>query len=134
MASQNTWQLSWNHKNYDFKKRMQIVLENESNRTIMQSWGRGPITNIKKIAAGDIVYISCKKKCIMKGVVRKQFATYSNITPDECIKNPSVFEERHRVGLWCEIYITDVYPESEQRELRGNQNTFCNPRNAFWKN
>ena len=41
-------------QNYDFKKRMQIVLENESNRTIMQSWGRGPITNIKKIAAGDI--------------------------------------------------------------------------------
>ncbi len=28
----------------------------------------------------------------------------------------------------------EIYYDEYQRDLRGNQNTFCNPTNAFWKN
>ena len=67
-TSPKTWQLSWNNKNYDFEGRMRAAAANIVDRYIMQSWGRTSTKNIRKVSIGDILYISCKKKCIMKAV------------------------------------------------------------------
>ena len=67
------WQLSWNAKNYDAEGRMLAAAASESGKNILQSWGRSPITNIDKIKTGDIVYISCSKKCIGKAIVTQPF-------------------------------------------------------------
>ena len=60
------WQLSWNPKNYNAVERLQLALQDEKYKTITQSWGRSSTKNISKIKAGDVIYISCAKKCVAK--------------------------------------------------------------------
>jgi hypothetical protein len=127
------WQLSWNHKNYNGDGRMEAAAANASHRHMLQSWGRSSPSNIDKIAVGDTVYISCNKKCIGKAVVTRAFFSTTEIHTDEFVLNPQDHVKRNTPQLYCGLLITDQYFGDHRQDLRGNQNTFCNPTNAFWK-
>ena len=106
----------------------------EEKRNMIQSWGRSSITNIGKIKTGDTIYISCKKKCIGKAVVIQPFRQSTEIITDEFVRNQDEHEERHGNRWYCHLRIIEFYFGDYRRDLCGNQNTFCNPRTAFWKN
>ena len=129
----NIWQLSWNPKNYNSEGRMLAAAASEEKRNMIQSWGRSSITNIDKIKTGDIIYISCAKKCIGKAVVTQPFRQYTEIVNDEFVKNQEERDDRNGNRWYCNLRITEFYFGEYQRGLRGNQTTLCNPRNAFWK-
>jgi len=134
MTTNTTWQLSWNPKTYDAKKRMLAAAASESGKNMLQSWGRSSDKNISKIKVGDDIYITCGKKCIGKAVVTQPFAQYAHIETDEFVINQPEHNKRQENRWYCNLRITEIYYEEYQRDLRGNQNTFCNPTNAFWKN
>ena len=127
------WQLSWNHKNYDGEKRMLAAAADDNARNMTQSWGRSSTKNIAKIKVGDTIYISCNKKCIGKAVITKAFYQSSTIEDDDFVKNKKEHDERHGNKWYCMMRITNMYFGEHREELRGNQTTFCNPTNAFWK-
>ena len=130
----NTWQLSWNPKNYNAEGRMRAAAASENGRNMTQSWGRSSTSNINKIQVGDTIYISCNKECIGKAIVTQPFTQTSSVLTDEFVINQSEHDERHGNRWYCHLRITEVYFDEYRRELKGNQNTFCNPTNAFWKN
>ena len=129
----NIWQLSWNSKSYNAEGRMRAAATSESGKIMTQSWGRSSTTNIDKIKTGDILYISCNKKCIAKAVITQPFAQSSDILTDEFVISKQEHDERHQNRFYCQLRITEIYDGEDRKELRGNQNTFCNPTNAFWK-
>ena len=129
----NIWQLSWNSKSYNAEGRMRAAAASESGKIMTQSWGRSSTTNIDKIKTGDILYISCNKKCIAKAVITQPFAQSSDILTDEFVISKQEHDERHQNRFYCQLRITEIYDGEDRKELRGNQNTFCNPTNAFWK-
>jgi len=136
MSTQNnkkTWQLSWNKKNYNYDKLMKSAASSEKHRTITQSWGKTSTANISKIGLGDEIYISCASKCIMKAVVTRAFYESTDVKTDEFVINSQEHVERNANKWYCQLYISEIYFDEYQRDLCGNQNTFCNPRNAFWK-
>jgi hypothetical protein len=127
------WQLSWNEKTYNATQRMFAAAASEEGKHIVQSWGRSSVKNISKIKRGDIVYISCNKKCIGKAIIVQPFNQTTEVQIDRfAINRP---ERRERISnKWsCHLKITEIYFGDYQKDLRGNQNTFCNPKNAFWK-
>jgi len=130
----NTWQLSWNHKSYESEKRMLAAAALENDKYVTQSWGRSSTKNISKIKMGDTIYISCRSKCIAKATVTKEFYQTTQIEDDRFCKPETGKKERHKNLWYCQLYITEIYLGEHQKKLRGNQNTFCNPSNAFWKN
>lgn len=127
------WQLSWNPKNYNAIERLQLALQDEKYKTITQSWGRSSTKNISKIKAGDVIYISCAKKCVAKGIVSEPFTQENRVIDDPFIINKDERDDRHKNHYYCKIILTDIYAPEDQKYLPGNQNTFCNPTNAFWK-
>lgn len=129
----NIWQLSWNPKTYNAEGRMRAAAASESGKIMTQSWGRSSTTNINKIKTGDTIYISCGKKCIGKAVITQSFAQSSDILTDEFVINQPEHDARHQNKFYCQLRITEIYYGEDRKELRGNQNTFCNPTNAFWK-
>ena len=129
----NIWQLSWNSKTYNAEGRMRAAAASESGKIMTQSWGRSSTTNIDKIKTGDILYISCNKKCIAKAVITQPFAQSSDILTDEFVISKQEHDKRHQNRFYCQLRITEIYDGDDRKELRGNQNTFCNPTNAFWK-
>ena len=129
----NIWQLSWNPKTYNAEGRMRAAAASESGKIMTQSWGRSSTTNIDKIKTGDILYISCNKKCIAKAVITQPFAQSSEILTDEFVISKQEHDKRHQNRFYCQLRITEIYDGEDRKELRGNQNTFCNPTNAFWK-
>ena len=129
----NIWQLSWNSKTYNAEGRMRAAAASESGKIMTQSWGRSSTTNIDKIKTGDILYISCNKKCIAKAVITQPFAQSSEILTDEFVISKQEHDKRHQNRFYCQLRITEIYDGEDRKELRGNQNTFCNPTNAFWK-
>ena len=133
MQTTNIWQLSWG-KNYDYIGRMEAAAASENGRNMMQSWGRKPLTHIGKIKVGDILYITCNGKCIMQARVTKEFYNRHEFEKDTFTLDDEERDERHKNKWYCNIYITEIYLGKHQKNLRGNQNTFCNPTNAFWKN
>lgn len=86
-----------------------------------------------KIKVDDEIYISCASKCIMKAVVTRAFYESTKTNSDEFVINNQEHDERNANKWYCELYITEIYFDEFQQDLCGNQNTFCNPRNAFWK-
>tara|TARA_B100000927_G_C16345725_1_gene421203 strand:- start:187 stop:630 length:444 start_codon:yes stop_codon:yes gene_type:complete len=133
-TSPKTWQLSWNNKNYDYEGRMRAAAANIADRYMMQSWGRTSTKNISKVSIGDILYISCKKKCIMKAVVTQEFHELANIPKDRFVKIQTETDERLNANKYfCQIKIEEIYFNEYQQDLVGNQNTICDPTNAFWK-
>ena len=131
--TQNTWQLSWNHKNYDSEKRMLAAAASENDKYVTQSWGRNSTKNISKIKKGDVIYISTRSKCIAKATVTKEFYQTTIIEDDRFSKPNTEKKERHKNLWYCQLYISEIYIDEHQKKLRGNQNTFCNPTKAFWK-
>lgn len=129
----NIWQLSWNPKTYNAEGRMSAAAASEAGKIMTQSWGRSSTTNISKIKIGDTIYISCGKKCIGKAVIIQPFAQSSDILTDEFVINQPEHDARHQNKFYCQLRITEIYDGENRKELRGNQNTFCNPTNAFWK-
>lgn len=141
------WQLSWNNKQYDGEQRMLAAAEAHKTCNLhdkdfachmKQSWGKSPTTNIKKIKVGDTIYISYKKKCIGRAVVTKAFYQSDTTESDDFVTNKSVkskenYDERNANRWYCDIHILETYFGDDQKDLRGNQNTFCNPTKAFWK-
>ena len=134
MTTNTSWQLSWNATNYDAKGRMLAAAASESGKNMLQSWGRSSTKNVAKIKVGDDIYITCNKKCIGKAVVTQPFAQTAQMATDEFVINQAEHNNRHGNRWYCHLRITEVYFGEHQRDLRGNQNTFCNPTNAFWKN
>ena len=125
------YQLSWSAKKYDWKGRMEASMADPNKRIFTQSLGRR--NKPDKFAAGDVVYITCAKKCIMKGVLRTGFTQRVQIAQDEfIIPSNDDRPERHAGKWYCEIEITNWFLGDHQKELRGNQITFCQPSNAFW--
>ena len=103
-----------------------------------QSWGRSSTTNISKIKVGDTIYISCKSKCIGRAVVTKAFYQSDSTESDEFVnmksdKAKKDHVERNENKMYCELHVLETFADGHQMPLRGNQNTFCNPKNAFWK-
>ena len=133
MEKERCWQLSWNEKSYKATERMEYAAADEKGRHMMQSWGSNPVTNISKIKEGDTVYISCNKKCIGKAVITRQFQQTKETQTDRFVINRPERQKRHENKWYCSLRITEYYFGGKQKDLRGNQNTFCNPKNAFWK-
>ena len=132
MTTPQIWQLSWNSKNYMFEERLQAACANNIERSMLQSWGRSSVTNIDKIKRGDIIYISCAKNCIAKATIIESFHQFSKVQNDQFIKNQVEHDDRHGNRWYCRIHLDEIYFGKHRRELRGNQNTFCKPKNAFW--
>ena len=129
----NTYQLSWSAKKYDWEGRMKASMADPSKRIFTQSLGRR--NKPDKFNVGDIVYITCAKKCIMKGVLRTRFSQRVKIPDDEFIKPSGDDRDVRHAGRWyCEIEITEWFLGEHQRTMRGNQTTFCKPTNPFWEN
>ena len=129
--SSNTYQLSWNSKKYDWKGRMEASMADPTKRTFTQSLGRR--LKPEKFNVGDIVYITAASKCIMKGVIKTPFSRRVELAIDEFSKGPrEEREERHLDKWYCEIEITNWFIGDQQHTMRGNQTTFCQPKNAFW--
>ena len=127
------WQLSWNEKSYNATERMLAAAASDEGKHMVQSWGNSPVKNISKIKQGDIVYISCNKKCIGKAIIVQPFTQTAEIPTDRFVIHRP--ERQVRLGnKWsCHLRITEIYFGHYQKDLRGNQNTFCNPKKAFWK-
>ena len=90
----NTYQLSWNAKKYDWKGRMEASMADPTKRIFTQSLGRR--NKAEKFNVGDVVYITCANKCIMKGVLRTGFSQRVQIAPDAfVIPSGDDREERH---------------------------------------
>lgn len=113
---------------------MSVASASEAGKTMYQSWGRSSTANVNKIKQGDTIYISCGKKCIGKAIITQPFAQSSDILIDEFVINQPEHDARHQNKFYCQLRITEIYDGEDRKELRGNQNTFCNPTNAFWKN
>jgi len=128
-----TWQLSWNVKNYNASGRMLAAAASESGKNMTQSWGRSSTRNIDKVKVGDIMYISCQKKCIGKATVTQAFEQNDKIVKDEFTLDQTENNLRHENGWYCNIHIDEIYFDKHQKDLRGNQNTICNPSDPFWK-
>ena len=127
----NTYQLSWSAKKYDWKGRMEASMADPAKRTFTQSLGRR--LKPDKFNIGDIVYITCANKCIMKGVMRTRFSRRVELEQDEfTLSSTQEREDRHRDKWYCEIEITNWFLGDRQHTMRGNQTTFCKPKNAFW--
>lgn len=127
----STYQLSWNAKKYDWKGRMEASMADPTKRIFTQSLGRR--NKAEKFNAGDIVYITCANKCIMKGVLRTGFSQRVEIPQDEFVIPAGDDREERHAGRWyCEIEITNWFLGDHQHAMRGNQITFCQPTNAFW--
>ena len=75
-----TYQLSWNAKKYDWKKRMEASMADPQKRIFTQSLGRK--LKPEKFKVGDIVYITCSNKCIMKGVIKTPFSRRVELVDD----------------------------------------------------
>tara|TARA_B100001059_G_C17650316_1_gene484069 strand:+ start:249 stop:641 length:393 start_codon:yes stop_codon:yes gene_type:complete len=126
-----TYQLSWNAKKYDWKKRMEASMADPQKRIFTQSLGRK--LKPEKFKVGDIVYITCSNKCIMKGVIKTPFSRRVELVDDEYSLGPiTEMEDRHRDKWYCEIEITNWFLGEHQHTMRGNQVTLCQPKNAFW--
>jgi hypothetical protein len=130
---QNTWQLSWNAKSYDSVGRMQLAAACEGGKRMLQSWGRSSTSNVDKIKVGDTLYISCNKKCIGKATVEEAFSQFETRQADPFSISKPGQTNRQENMYYCQIRITEVYLGEHQKDLRGNQNTLCNPAKAFWK-
>ena len=128
-----SWQLSWNEKSYKATERMEYAAADEKGRRMMQSWGNSSATNISKIKKDDIVYISCNKKCIGMAIIERPFQQTKETETDRFVINRPERQKRHEHKWYCHLEIIEWYFGEEQNDLRGNQNTFCNPKNAFWK-
>tara|TARA_B110000967_G_scaffold126102_1_gene128934 strand:+ start:636 stop:1028 length:393 start_codon:yes stop_codon:yes gene_type:complete len=128
-----TWQLSWNTKNYNASGRMLAAAASESGKNMIQSWGRTSTRNIDKVKVGDTMYISCQKKCIGKATVTQAFEQTDKIVTDEFSINQTENHHRHENRWYCHIHIDEIYFDNHQKDLRGNQNTICNPSDPFWK-
>ena len=90
------WQLSWNEKTYNATQRMFAAAASEEGKHIVQSWGRSSVKNISKIKRGDIVYISCNKKCIGKAIIVQPFNQTTEVQIDRfAINRP---ERRERIS------------------------------------
>ena len=127
----NTYQLSWSPKKYDWKGRMEASMSDPSKRMFTQSLGRR--CKPDKYNVGDIVYITCANKCIMKGVFKTAFSQRVELANDEFTKVSGDDREERHLGRWYfEIEITNWFVGDQQKTMRGNQNTFCQPKNAFW--
>jgi len=127
----NTYQLSWNAKKYDWEGRMKASMADPNKRMFTQSLGRR--NRPEKFNVGDIVYITCAGRCIMKGILRTGFYQRTEIPHDEFVKPSGDDREvRHHEKWYCEIEITHWFHDEKQEKIRGNQNTFCQPKNAFW--
>lgn len=126
-----TYQLSWNDKKYRWKARMEASMADTTKRTFTQSLGRR--LKPEKFNVGDIVYITCANKCIMKGVIKTPFSRRVELHIDEFTKSTrQECKERHKNKWYCDIEITNWFMGDQQRTIRGNQVTFCQPKNAFW--
>ena len=125
------YQLSWNAKKYDWEGRMFASMADSNKRIFSQSLGRK--NKPEKFKKGDIVYITCAGKCIMKGVLLNEFTKREKIIEDEFIKAAGDDRnERHAGKFYCEIEITNWYMGKNQHPMKGNQTTFCQPTNPFW--
>jgi hypothetical protein len=129
----SAWQLSWNHKKYDFEGRLKAAAASEAGKHVMQSWGRSSTKNISKIKEGDTLYISCKKQCVAKAVVTQAFVELDQPEFDGFSRN-RLATLANTKQWYCQIRITEIYFDEHRQELMGNQNTLCDPKNAFWKN
>ena len=126
----NTYQLSWSAKKYDWKGRMEASMADPAKRIFTQSLGRR--LKPEKFNIGDIVYITCANKCIMKGVMKTRFSRRVELVQDEfTLSSTQEREDRHRDKWYCEVEITNWFGD-HQRTMRGNQTTFCQPKNTFW--
>ena len=70
----------------------------------------------------------------MKAVVTQEFHELANIPKDRFVKIQTETDERLNANKYfCQIKIEEIYFNEYQQDLVGNQNTICDPTNAFWK-
>jgi hypothetical protein len=114
------WKVTWNKKLYDYIKRIQIYKDKkEKNFDIFyQSKGRARMVNTPEI--GDIVYISCDKKKILKCSVETNFKEQELSFKNNCDKGDS--RPHSQTNLYIKLKILEAYNNPEP--YLGNQRTW----------
>jgi hypothetical protein len=112
------WQVSWNKKQYKYKKFIQeFPLMTDEQKLIPQSKGRARMVKVPKI--NDLVSICCGGKIILRGVVRTQFQVGNLHKTDQFNSGES---RTHEAGEYLFIYITEVVNKDIKK--RGCQRTW----------
>ena len=111
------WKCSWNKNLYDYKRIIEDFRLNQVS-VIKQSKGNAKMVNLPQI--GDIVFVSCNKKKIMKCRVISDF-----ITDDEQHNDPyNIGENRlHSMNnTYLNMSIIEIYDDPQ--DFRGCQRTW----------
>ena len=83
MENTKYWKVSWNKKLYDYGRAVEKFKKGEK-KFIFQSKGRANMKQLPKI--GDIAYVSCDKRLIMKCEIMCDFMTGTKNQDDDCNK------------------------------------------------
>jgi len=111
------WKITWNKNLYDYKARINDFIDN-GNDIISQSKGQALMKNIPR--EGDIAYISCDKKLIMKVKVISKFQKNNIGDSDKFdINNVSAPHRTHEYNF---LKILKIY--NNNMEFKGNQRTW----------
>ena len=109
-----SWKVTWNSKYYNYNQLIKDYKNNLHNGIILQQYPKNK-KNFAKI--GDIVYISCDKRKIMKCSVISDLILVNKI-PDKY--NIGLHNYNHQ--KCCKIRIEKIY--NNYIELKGNQQTW----------
>ena len=111
------WKITWNPKMYDYKKRIQDFIEN-GNDIMPQSKGTANMKSMPE--EGDIAYVSCDRKLIMKVIIHSKFQNNYNI----CKHDPYYInnDATHITNEYNYLKIIKIY--SQSIKFPGNQRTW----------
>ena len=116
-GTSQVWRVSWSKKLYDYQRIISEFREGTTQR-ILQSKGMAKMRNIPR--PGDIAYITCAKKRLMKCIVETDFQIDNREKNDAC----NLGETRRHTDndTYLKMRIVEVY--NNPIELRGVQRTW----------
>ena len=112
------WKVTWNPKLYNYEKLIEDYINGNHNGYIKQSKGMAIMKTVPQI--GDIVYVSCEKRKIMRCNVVSEFITNDDEKQDPY--NIGEIRKHSQNNTHLEMMIVEIYREPET--LLGSQRTW----------
>jgi hypothetical protein len=114
------WKVTWNNKRYDYSRVMADWKNGNHCGYVNQTQGKAKMNKLIP-HVGDMVYVSCNKKKIMKCVVATEFQE----TPEEIVDNYCIGKSQPQISSnYLRIQIVEVYDEAVAETFMGNQRTW----------
>jgi hypothetical protein len=115
------WKVTWNPKNYDYKRLINDYKNNGHSGFIKQSKGMARMIVVPQI--GDEVYISCSKLKIMKCKVVSGFVENEQGIKDEYQIGPTATHSHTQNNTFLMLQILEIYDAPER--MTGLQRTWA---------